>query len=286
LYPKLPKEVQIWLKSNGVGRIVSSEFVGGGCINNGMRIIIDTGQTFFLKMNDKAPDDMFEREAEGLETLCLEQGPRVPKVYLFERGYILLEDMKPSKPKPGFWYDFGLQLACIHLNTKTSYGFYHDNYIGSTPQINRWVENGFDFYAENRLMFQAGLALAKGLIDIWRLKRIELLAARLPQLIPDQPASLLHGDLWSGNVITDSTGSPVLIDPAVYYGWAEAELAMTALFGRFPDAFYEAYQEVRPLDAGFSSRFPIYNLYHLLNHLNLFGTSYLGQVDSILEKFL
>ena len=279
LYPKLPKEVQIWLKNNGCGRIVSSELVVGGCINDGIRIIPDTGQTYFLKMNNKAPDDMFEREAEGLEILDTERGPRVPEVYLFGKGYILLEDMKPSKTRPGFWYDFG-------LNTKASYGFQHDNYIGSTPQINGWVENGFDFYAENRLMFQAGLALAKGLIDIGRLKKIESLAIRLPQLIPDQPASLLHGDLWSGNVITDSTGSPVIIDPAVYYGWAEAELAMTALFGRFPDVFYEAYQELRPLDTGFSRRFPIYNLYHLLNHLNLFGTSYLGQVDSILEKFL
>jgi fructosamine-3-kinase len=111
------------------------------------------------------------------------------------------------------------------------------------------------------------------------------LAARLPQLVPQQPASLLHGDLWSGNAISDRHGAPAIIDPAVYYGWAEAELAMTALFGAFAESFYQAYQEMRPLESGWRERFDIYNLYHLLNHLNLFGESYLGEVRAILRRY-
>lgn len=286
MFSGLPKEVQTWINSNFDGRVLTSEPVGGGCINSGRRIFLDTGQSFFLKVNSHVPDDMFEREAEGLETLSSVMCLHVPKVFLFGKEFILLEDMKPSMPKSEFWHDFGMQLAYVHLNIKAKFGFFRDNYIGSTPQINGWVENGYDFYADNRLLFQARLALEKELIDIQRLKKIETLAARLPLLIPEQPASLLHGDLWSGNVIADWNGDPVLIDPAVYYGWAEAELAMTALFGGFPGEFYQAYREVRPLDADFRDRFPIYNLYHLLNHLNLFGTSYLGQVDSILKKYI
>lgn len=115
--------------------------------------------------------------------------------------------------------------------------------------------------------------------------RVEKLCDRLPELIPEQPASLIHGDLWSGNAMFDSRGQPAIIDPAAHYGWAEAELAMTTLFGSFPDVFYRAYQEARPLEPDFRERFPIYNLYHLLNHVNLFGGGYLGQSLSILRRY-
>jgi fructosamine-3-kinase len=114
---------------------------------------------------------------------------------------------------------------------------------------------------------------------------VENLTAQLKDLIPVEPASLLHGDLWSGNAITNSQGGPAIIDPAAHYGWAEAELAMTTLFGAFPNAFYQAYEEVRPLEPGYYARFPLYNLYHLLNHLNIFGRGYLGQVQAILRRF-
>jgi protein-ribulosamine 3-kinase len=145
--------------------------------------------------------------------------------------------------------------------------------------------DGYQFFGEQRLLFQARLANRRGLLGKEQMEQVERLAAHLSQLIPSQPASLIHGDLWGGNAITNQRGEPVLIDPATHYGWAEAELAMTALFGSFPDVFYKAYQEVRTLDADFQGRFPIYNLYHLLNHLNLFGSSYLGQVLQILRRF-
>jgi fructosamine-3-kinase len=145
--------------------------------------------------------------------------------------------------------------------------------------------DGHRFFAERRLLYQARLAERRGLLGREQVRQAERLAARLPELIPEQPASLIHGDLWSGNTITDAAGNPALIDPAAYYGWAEAELAMTALFGAFPAGFYQAYAERRTLEPGFRQRFPIYNLYHLFNHLNLFGGGYRGEVLSILRHY-
>lgn len=129
------------------------------------------------------------------------------------------------------------------------------------------------------------MAVHSNLLTISEAARVSELANRLPSLIPVQPASMLHGDLWSGNMITDRDGNPAVIDPAVYFGWGEADLAMTALFGTPPAEFYNAYAEVRPLDQGFKERFPIYNLYHLLNHLNLFGRGYHGQIIAVLNRF-
>jgi fructosamine-3-kinase len=173
----------------------------------------------------------------------------------------------------------------MHNNTEARFGFFHDNYIGSTPQPNTWTEDGYTFFGERRLIFQARMARRRGLLGETEVKGVERLVSRLVNLVPVQPASLIHGDLWTGNAMTDSSGAPAIIDPAAHYGWAEADLAMTTLFGAFPDEFFRAYQEVRPLEKGFRKRFDLYNLYHLLNHLNLFGTGYLGQVVSILRRY-
>ena len=147
------------------------------------------------------------------------------------------------------------------------------------------MENGHDFFREQRLRIQIKWANNKSLLDPKDIQKLEGLLLRLPELIPEQPASLLHGDLWSGNLITNRNGKPTLIDPAVYYGWAEADLAMTDLFGHYPDEFYQAYTNINPLEAGYRSRFPLYNLYHLINHLNLFGRGYLSQIRTILNQY-
>ena len=286
----IPEEVRAWLLANGYGELLTSRPVGGGCINNGT-LLGTSERTFFLKTNARAPGDMFAREAEGLQELRapggepIQDGLKVPEPFLWGKDYLLLEDLTPAPRGANYWPDFGRQLAFLHRVTRPQFGFYQDNYIGSTPQPNPWTESGFDFFAEQRLLFQARLAHQRGLFSRDELGWAERLAARLPDLIPAQPASLIHGDLWSGNVIADSQGRPAVIDPAAHYGWAEADLAMTALFGVFPETFYQAYQEVRPLEGDFWDRFPIYNLYHLLNHLNLFGRGYLGQVTSILRKY-
>ncbi|MDX1599884.1 MAG: fructosamine kinase family protein [Anaerolineales bacterium] len=282
---KLPSRVTSWLHENGHGDISSVEPAAGGCINNGARLLTSTGATFFLKQNDTTPDDMFKREVEGLNALDVEGAPRVPTPLLAGDTFLLMEDLDPGPRSDQYWPDFGRQLATLHGQIGPKFGFEHDNYIGSTPQQNPWTEDGHEFFGQHRLLFQARLAQENGLLGTTELSQTENLARRLPDLVPEQPPSLLHGDLWSGNAIADSEGSPALIDPAAYYGWAEAELAMTTLFGRFPGAFYKAYEEVRSLDRGWQERLPLYNLYHLLNHLNLFGRSYLSQVQSILRRY-
>ena len=281
----LPQAVREWCLSNGYGDILKSRPVGGGCISNGSIVNTASGESFFLKTNPGAASDMFAGEAEGLEALRLPGGPRLPSPYLYDSEFILLEDLAPAERRTDYWPTFGRQLAIVHKHTHQRFGFSHDNYIGSTPQLNSWTDDGFTFFTEHRLLFQARLARRRGLLGGKVLERVERLCTRLPELVPEQPASLIHGDLWSGNAMTGSAGEPAIIDPAAHFGWAEADLAMTVLFGTFPYDFYEAYDEARPLEAGFRERFQIYNLYHLLNHLNLFGGSYLGQVLSVINKY-
>lgn len=281
----IPLAVAGFLSENGFGDVRTIHGVGGGCINNGARLFTTTGETFFIKTNSSAPADMFAREAEGLQALRVHNGPVVPQVFLYGNDFILLEDLAPAARGEDYWTRFGRQLAILHNHTHPEFGFPHDNYIGSTPQPNPWTQDGYRFFGEHRLLFQAELAVRRGWLDKGDLSQVERIVSHLPQLVPLQPASLLHGDLWSGNATTDRQGLPAIIDPAAHYGWAEADLGMTALFGGFPPAFYRAYQEVRPLEADFQERFALYNLYHLLNHLNLFGGGYHGQVIATLRRF-
>jgi len=281
----IPREVKRWCVEAGFGEIVASRPVGGGCINSGARLRTASGQTFFLKTNRQTPEDMFAREAEGLGALAEADGPRVPRPLLYGPDFLLLEDLAPARRRDDYWEVFGQQLAALHMFTNDRFGFHHDNYIGSMPQPNPWTADGYEFFSQHRLLFQARLAHERGMMGKDEVQQVENLCARLEDLIPSQPASLVHGDLWSGNAITDADGQPAIIDPAAHYGWAEAELAMTALFGAFPEDFYRSYQQVRPLDQGYRERFAIYNLYHLINHVNLFGGGYLGQVRAILQRF-
>lgn len=281
----LPEKVAGWLVDQGYGEVVASQPTGGGCINNGAVLRTSSGSTFFLKTNPRAPQDMFARESEGLSALAVPGAPRVPKPYLWGSDFLLLEDLSPAERSPDYWPAFGRQLALLHKVTQDKFGFGHDNYIGSTPQPNRWMADGYAFFAEQRLVFQARMAQSRNLLNREEARQVEKLAGNLRALVPAQPASLIHGDLWSGNALTDERGQPALIDPAAHFGWAEAELAMTALFGAFPVEFYRAYQEVRLLEGDYRQRFPIYNLYHLLNHLNLFGGGYRSQVNSILRRY-
>lgn len=277
------------MQENGYGQVYKSVPVGGGCINQGAHLQTTGGQSLFLKTNPHAPVDMFLREAEGLTVLRqaaaldTRDGLHLPLPFLPGPDFLLLEDLAPASRQPDYWLRLGHGLAGLHQQTSPTFGFAHDNYIGSTPQLNESDADGWNFFGHLRLLYQAKLAYDRGYLDRKALDQVNWLARRLPELIPEQPASLLHGDLWIGNVIADGLGHPALIDPAVYYGWAEAELAMTSLFGGFNPDFYHAYQEIRPLEPGFRQRFPIYNLYHLLNHLNLFGTGYLGEVWGVLD---
>ncbi len=319
----LPLPVVNFCRANGYGEIRSSRALGGGCINNASQLDTEAGP-LFLKLNPAAPPDMFEREAEGLNALASasldlshppgpplspevgERGvsfrhdtpfpsgkgarglgptPHIPLVLSFGQDFILQEFIAPAPRQSNFWETLGAQLAALHSVTSPQFGFEHDNYLGRTPQINTWEEDGHRFFSEHRLRYQANLARRNHRLDSNTHSSLISLVSHISFLIPPQPASLLHGDLWSGNILSGPQGEPVLIDPAAHYGWAEAELAMMTLFGSVPSAFFGAYESVRPLAPGYKERFDLYNLYHLLNHLNLFGESYVGSVRAILRRY-
>jgi protein-ribulosamine 3-kinase len=275
-----------WLRSNGFGAINRLEPVGGGCINNTTRIYLEQGSTVFLKQQDSPPADFFEAEKTGLTALNQAQALRVPKVIHCETDFLLLEDLGQGTPSNNYWETLGTGLAELHKKTQASFGFIANNYCGSTPQINTPTHDGHEFFARYRILALMKTAFNQGQLDTSDIKSIEILASKLSQWIPEQASVLIHGDLWSGNIHCDQYGNPALIDPAAYWGWAEADLAMTLLFGGFNKVFYSSYEHASSLENDWRDRAPLYNLYHLLNHLVLFGGSYLAQVQSIVKRYV
>ncbi len=278
------------------GTIRTCAPVGGGCIARTCRV--ETGaEAYFLKWERSDVARTFPAEAAGLEALRAAAGPLVvPEVIAAQGetpgapGFLLMRWIPSGRRRKGFWTTFGEGLATLHRHTtdRTAdrYGFAADNFIGSSPQANDWRADWPDFFRTQRLAPQVRLARDR---DRWTARwdgGLEILYDRLPDLLPARPeASVLHGDLWSGNVMVSVVGDPVLIDPAAYYGHREADLAMTELFGGFRPAFYGAYRSAWPLEPGYEERREVYNLYHLINHLNLFGRSYAPQVERILQRF-
>ena len=253
-------------------KVEAAEPVAGGCIHDCFRVQIE-GRSFFLKCNHAAQADNFAAEADGLAALR-SNGMRAPEPVSHgtagSKAYLLLEYL-PLEGNRDF-AAMGRMLAQAHRKRGPRFGWHRDNFIGATPQRNGWSDDWAAFWREQRLQPQFELAKRYG-FDL-RLAG-EILKDHRPK-----PA-LLHGDLWSGNAGFTKEG-PVVFDPAVYYGDREADLAMTELFGGFPKAFYAAYEEAYPLDSGYALRKHLYNLYHLLNHLNLFGAGYLAQVQRTL----
>lgn len=287
------KDLQLEIEKLLQSKIVSSRPVGGGCINNGMLISTEKKKNYFVKYNSPQLKNMFECEVNGLQELEKSETIRVPRVIGVGGGsdhtaaFLVLEQIKSKNKHPRFYQDFGRKFAQLHKYTGKQFGFFEDNYIGSTPQKNEYRENWVTFFVENRLLFQVRLAEQKRLAPLDLSEKAEKLAVKLPSILAtENPPSLLHGDLWSGNYMTGNDGMVVLIDPAAYYGDREADLAMTEMFGSLPSDFYHAYNEEYPLVPGYDERKQIYKLYHYLNHLNLFGTSYLGSCLSILKHFM
>ena len=253
--------------------ITAAEPVSGGCIHRCYRATL-FGRAVFLKVNDARLADAFAAEADGLAALRA-AGCTAPEPLAHgtagDSAFLLMEFLSLSGS--GDFAALGTMLAAMHRRQAQRFGWARDNFIGSTLQENAWCESWAQFWRERRLGPQLALAKRKG---------YDLDADDIRQLLEGHsPApSLLHGDLWSGNAGFLAGGAPVLFDPAVYYGDREADLAMTELFGGFPREFYSAYG---PLPAGYQQRKHLYNLYHLLNHLNLFGGGYLGQVKATLR---
>lgn len=267
-------------------KIVSQSFSSGGCIANSVVVKTISGKEYFVKQYENPAIN--KTEANGLKELKSSNTIRVPEVIFYDDSYLIIEYIKSSTKARDFSELFGRKFATLHKYTSGKFGFYENNFIGSTPQIN--LPNYSDwktFYWENRLLYQFKLAEKNGYVDSDFMKKFSELENKIEQILSHEvQPSLLHGDLWSGNYIVDEKGEPCLIDPAVYYGDREADLAMTKIFGGFDSYFYAAYNESFPLPDGWQERENIYKLYHILNHLNLFGSSYLFQSMALMKFYL
>ena len=264
--------------------------VGGGCINSAA-VISGGGRRFFVKCNDADKEDMFAAEAEGLRELAKAGAVRVPEPVCWGAhggsAYLVMEHLALASAGSGTQRRLGAALAAQHRVTSASFGWFRDNTIGATPQVNTPAEDWISFYREHRLLFQLSLAAARG-APRRLIEGGERLAEALAAFFTDyRPVpSLLHGDLWSGNYAALDGGEPVIFDPAVYYGDREADIAMTELFGGFGRDFYAAYDDAWPRDPGYKVRKTLYNLYHILNHFNLFGGGYGGQAEDMTRRLL
>ena len=259
--------------------------VSGGDISAAWRI-----GNVFLKTGPLSSYDMFGAEAEGLAELAVPGAIRVPEVIACgtkgDTAYLATEWLQFSAPSRGAETRLGEQLAHLQRTTADRFGWHRDNTIGLTPQHNDWSDDWVTFFQEQRLGFQLQLAAERGFTGQLQEQGTQLLK-RLPVYFEDYaPApSLLHGDLWGGNWAC-CDGEPVIFDPAVYYGDRESDLAMTRLFGGFGNAFYEAYEANAPLAPGHRERCDLYQLYHVLNHLNLFGSGYRGRAETLIRNLL
>jgi protein-ribulosamine 3-kinase len=264
--------------------------VGGGCINRAHRVE-GGGRRYFVKLNDAKAIEMFATEAEALQALHASDAVRVPIPICWgttERSaYLVLEYLELAGDTASSAETLGRQLAHLHRHTGKLYGWHRDNTIGSTPQINTPSNDWLHFWREQRLTYQLRLAGRHGFVGALQRKGERLLdAVGLVLAGHNPPPSLLHGDLWSGNYAVLRDGQPVIFDPASYFGDRETDLAMTELFGGFPPRFYSAYREHYPLDDGYRLRKTLYNLYHVLNHVNLFGGGYASQAEHMIDTLL
>jgi fructosamine-3-kinase len=244
------------------------------------------GRAAIAKVRRDAPQGFFDAEAHGLAALAATRTLRTPEVLGVGAHGIALEDLGAGRASDDDWQRAGAALARMHALARDRFGFDADGWCGDSPQDNTRDADGHRFFAERRLLPQAERASAGGLLDANDRRALDRICARLADLVPRAPAALVHGDLWLGNLPACASGELALIDAgAVHHGWAEADLAMLTLFGEPPPAFFAAYAAESASDPSWRERAPLYNLYHLLNHLNLFGASYLGGVRTVLRRY-
>lgn len=296
LTPRLFHPVQKVLRELGdSGSIQNIQSVGGGCINQVFKLTTEK-RNYLLKLNSLSLPGMFTAEAQGLSILAKTNTIKVPEVLSISESnddnpaFILLEWLDPNEKQVSY-ERFGEQLAQLHrckplLDPHNRYGLNQNNYLGSTVQANFWSDNWVQFYGEARLKPQLELGVRNHRLARDQIRKLEEIISRLDNFLGGviRVPSLIHGDLWIGNLIPGPDGF-ALIDPAISYSDREAEIAYTELFGGFSPKFYSAYQYHWPLEPGYADRRDLYNLYHLLNHLNLFGESYIFQVDLILRRY-
>ncbi|MCB9612206.1 MAG: fructosamine kinase family protein [Sandaracinus sp.] len=256
--------------------------VSGGDIHEAWRVTLADGRVVFVKTHPRPPRGVYEAEADGLSFLA--EGPlRVPRVLAAEPSFLALEWLEPARRVADFDERLGRGLAALHRAQPACFGHVRDNFLGPLPQPNEPADDWPTFYAERRL----APMLARSRADASLRRRFDRLYARLPELCgPPEPPARLHGDLWGGNLHVDERGEPALIDPAVYGGHREIDLAMMRLFGGFSSRVFAAYEEVHPLAPGHEERVALYQLYPLLVHAVLFGGGYLSRVASIVDTLV
>lgn len=285
----IPEEVKGAIEQKLDTKVTDFSSIGGGCINAAGKITTSSG-VFFIKWNNAAAyPGMFEAEAKGLSILKKVNAVYVPKAIASgdsgEKTYIICEYIEKGSQRKDFWENFGAGLAQLHKNHHQKFGLDHDNYIGSLPQYNFQMDDWVEFFIQQRLEQQIELARNAGKISSSLVRKFEKLYPKLNEIFPPAKPSLLHGDLWSGNYLVGADGYACIVDPAVYYGYREIEIAFTQLFGGYSTEFYNAYNDHYPMEKGFDGRKDIYNLYPLMVHVNLFGGSYLASVENILRQF-
>jgi len=273
-------------------RVVGGRPLSGGDINEAFEVRLGDGREVFVKSNVRAPNDMFVAEARGLAWLGDAKALRVPGVLAASGAnevtpFLALELIRPAPRAPNFDELLGRGLAVLHRHGASAFGLDHDNYIGRLPQTNTFAATWPEFYRVRRLGPQLKAAVDADLAPTRLRRDFERLFARLEALCgPAEPPARLHGDLWGGNLLADDRGEPCLIDPAVYGGHREIDLAMMKLFGGFGPGVFAAYKEAFPLADGYRERVALYQLYPLMGHVNLFGTGYLPQVEAALARLV
>ncbi|XOV67532.1 MAG: fructosamine kinase family protein [Fluviicola sp.] len=275
----LDKEVEVF----------STSTLSGGDINAVFKINSSAG-VFCVKQNDRDQfPKMLQKEARGLREIGEKYVFIVPKVIgTFEDDtsqYLVLEFIESGVKSASFWENFGIQLAQMHRQSSGLFGWQEDNYIGSLHQSNTTHDSWSSFYTTERIMPQVKMAFDANKVDLGFIRMAERLCSKFDSLFPNETSSLLHGDLWSGNFMVSSSGDPVLIDPAVYYGHREMDLGMMQLFGGFSEELFDHYHQTYPLAADWKERIPLTQLYPLLVHVNLFGGGYIQSAASVIQRY-
>lgn len=263
--------------------------VGGASINEA-RTLHTTEGRFFVKINDaKSFPEMLKLEAKGLEFLAEHSDFAIPKPLACGESegkqWIMMEHIEGVSRKEDFWTLFATRLADMHRKSVDYFGLGMDNYLGSLRQTNTPRDNWPEFFAAQRIEPQLKMAKDRGRLSAEMERRFETLLSHIEDFFPDEPPAAIHGDLWSGNFMTNLAGEATVVDPAVYFGHREMDIGMSRMFGGFDDQFYKAYHEAYPLEPGWEERIEVANLYPLLAHVNLFGGSYVAQVTAILRKY-